>query len=242
MSESIHYSSTVCPHNITMTTIIIESAHESLPFRLLDDFDSRSLRNGVSSSSIASQDCLFLKHDEYHRPILKDTANSRHIVGVTAALLDGLHSTSPELDVHGAGRPSQASPCVDFACPNFLANLIHLILFIRQAALDAIVRYLLDFIEDHVLRWYQIWLHRKGATDDWFAEWPNGQRPLSTTWPWNIKPALLVLWGVCWMFYDNERRAPHENVPPASEQDFWTRQAAAQSQAPAQQPRQYTMR
>ena len=26
------------------------------------------------------------------------------------------------------------------------------------------------------------------------------RRVLSTMWPWNIKPALVVLWGVCWMF------------------------------------------
>ncbi|KAF2742066.1 hypothetical protein M011DRAFT_413379 [Sporormia fimetaria CBS 119925] len=35
----------------------------------------------------------------------------------------------------------------------------------------------------------------------WFFEYPDGQRPLSTTWPWSIKPSLAVLWGVCWMFY-----------------------------------------
>ncbi len=33
-----------------------------------------------------------------------------------------------------------------------------------------------------------------------FFEWPDGQRLLSTTMPWNIPPSLLVLWGVCWMF------------------------------------------
>ncbi|KAI9773004.1 MAG: hypothetical protein M1839_002274 [Geoglossum umbratile] len=34
----------------------------------------------------------------------------------------------------------------------------------------------------------------------WFSEWPNGRPPLCSTWPWNIKPSLVVLWGVCWMF------------------------------------------
>jgi len=37
------------------------------------------------------------------------------------------------------------------------------------------------------------------------SEWPPGERLMSTTMPWNIPPALLVLWGVCWMF------APCEN-------------------------------
>lgn len=33
------------------------------------------------------------------------------------------------------------------------------------------------------------------------SEFPNRLRPPCTTMPWNIRPALLVLWGVCWMFY-----------------------------------------
>lgn len=37
----------------------------------------------------------------------------------------------------------------------------------------------------------------------WFSEFPGGRRPLCTTWPWNIKPSLAVVWGVCWMFYEN---------------------------------------
>lgn len=36
----------------------------------------------------------------------------------------------------------------------------------------------------------------------WFLEWPGGQRPLNSTWPWSgVKLSILVLWGVCWMFY-----------------------------------------
>lgn len=38
--------------------------------------------------------------------------------------------------------------------------------------------------------------------DGWFLEWPGGQRPLNSTWPWSgVKLSILVLWGVCWMFY-----------------------------------------
>jgi predicted membrane protein len=31
-------------------------------------------------------------------------------------------------------------------------------------------------------------------------EFPNNIRYICTTMPWTIRPALLVLWGVCWMF------------------------------------------
>lgn len=34
-----------------------------------------------------------------------------------------------------------------------------------------------------------------------FSEFPCRLRPLCTTMPWTIWPALVVLWGVCWMFY-----------------------------------------
>ncbi|KAH8901689.1 hypothetical protein GQ53DRAFT_8239 [Thozetella sp. PMI_491] len=47
-----------------------------------------------------------------------------------------------------------------------------------------------------------------------FSEFPDGIRHLCTTMPWTIWPALIVLWGVCWMFY------PH----PATDefdQDDW---------------------
>ena len=78
--------------------------------------------------------------------------------------------------------------------------------------MDAILRTCLEAIQGNLLRWCQLWL-QKHSIDDWFAEWPNGQRPLSTTWPWNIKPALLVLWGVCWMFYyDDEGRWCADNL------------------------------
>ena len=32
------------------------------------------------------------------------------------------------------------------------------------------------------------------------SEFPNKQKPPCSTMPWNIPPALVVLWGVCWMF------------------------------------------
>lgn len=44
-----------------------------------------------------------------------------------------------------------------------------------------------------------------------FFEFPNNLRHLCTTMPWSIWPALVVLWGVCWMFYESAdgRTASH---------------------------------
>lgn len=46
-----------------------------------------------------------------------------------------------------------------------------------------------------------------------FAEFPNGVRHLCTTMPWTIWPALVVLWGVCWMFIQNQA-GPREDPSP----------------------------
>jgi hypothetical protein len=35
-------------------------------------------------------------------------------------------------------------------------------------------------------------------------EFPSGIRHLCTTMPWTIWPVLVVLWGVCWMFIQQE--------------------------------------
>jgi hypothetical protein len=44
----------------------------------------------------------------------------------------------------------------------------------------------------------------------WFFEWPSGRHPLNSTWPWaDVKPSLLVLWGVCWMFFPTYYGEPY---------------------------------
>jgi hypothetical protein len=65
-----------------------------------------------------------------------------------------------------------------------------------------------------------LWSRRILDQGWWFFEWPNGRRPLSSTWPWNIKPSLVVLWGVCWMFanYEINGFESDDQVPMST---FW---------------------
>lgn len=44
-------------------------------------------------------------------------------------------------------------------------------------------------------------LKRWGGLCSKFGRFANRQRPKCTTMPWSIWPSLVVLWGVCWMFY-----------------------------------------
>ncbi|KAK5107027.1 hypothetical protein LTR62_001916 [Meristemomyces frigidus] len=78
------------------------------------------------------------------------------------------------------------------------ANLEHLLLCLATALLQRFIteafgqsrRWLVECQRDQNIH-----------AEDWFFEYPRGQHPLSTTWPWALKPSLAVLWGVCWMFY-----------------------------------------
>ncbi|KAF7563645.1 hypothetical protein G7046_g453 [Stylonectria norvegica] len=48
-----------------------------------------------------------------------------------------------------------------------------------------------------------------------YSEFPHAMRHLCTTMPWTIWPALVVLWGVCWMFYPT----PNDQAWNAEESD-----------------------
>lgn len=59
----------------------------------------------------------------------------------------------------------------------------------------------------------------------WMPEFPNNFRHPCTTMPWTIWPALAVLWGVCWMFYDdgnfwNLINVSETNLQPNTEEDL----------------------
>lgn len=96
-------------------------------------------------------------------------------------------------------RKNSNEVCDKLKCEKFLANLEHLIRCLRHAVVEALLQEALRLLE--IQLWGQ-YLRQQREIEGCFAEWPNGQPPLNTTWPWNVKPSLIVLWGVCWMFYN----------------------------------------
>lgn len=78
----------------------------------------------------------------------------------------------------------------------FIANYEHLLLRLQTQLIDALTRKVVEALLEGN--------HDKKQRKllNWFSEFPNNRHPLSTTWPWSIKPSLAVLWGVCWMFHD----------------------------------------
>jgi hypothetical protein len=90
--------------------------------------------------------------------------------------------------------------------PTYIANLHHLLLCLLSQLLCQLVHICIELVRDHIAECQKL---RRRWREEWFFEYPDGRPPLSTTWPWAIKPSLAVLWGVCWMFieqiiWDNE--------------------------------------
>lgn len=77
----------------------------------------------------------------------------------------------------------------------FLANYEHLLLRLQSQLITELSRKALELL---LLGDYDKKQHRLLS---WFTEFSNKPRPLSTSL--DIKPSLAVLWGVCWMFYNN---------------------------------------
>jgi hypothetical protein len=86
---------------------------------------------------------------------------------------------------------------------NFIANYEHMLLRLQAELIEALARKALE----ELLRGGHDKKQRKLLT--WFTEFAEKPQPLSTCFPWTIKPSLAVLWGVCWMFYD---RSPDEQT------------------------------
>lgn len=79
-------------------------------------------------------------------------------------------------------------------------NFQSLISLLRNELADLELAKVLIALAFHVLR--NIRSFSKDIGFDGFGSFPNRIRPKCTTMPWNIWPSLVVLWGVCWMFYD----------------------------------------
>ncbi len=189
----------------------------------------------VSICVIAAQDRLFLQYD-------------LHLVGITEStneldyLLSSIHVLGRQQDWSGTHTVRRSSGLAEdplggeSSCDKLAANFQYILGNLQQITLDAILRHYLQTAEAYILRWQFRWQCSKRIGEGWFAEWPNSHRPLSTTWPWNIKPSLLVLWGVCWMFHgpsgNTYKKRPTRNprgAAPLSE-DLRTGPLSSQSQ------------
>ena len=185
---------------------------------------------------IAAQDRPSLQHDLYLLTFNKSVnVLDANLPCLTGALLGRLQDRLGSHVVRKSSGLAENSSSGELVCDEFVANFHHLRWSLQQILLDAVIRHFLRIIEAHNLHSHLGWRYSKRIGEEWFAEWPNGHRPLSTTWPWNIKPSLLVLWGVCWMFYGpsgNNTKGPTRNPGGAAplNEDLRTGPLDSQSQ------------
>ena len=75
----------------------------------------------------------------------------------------------------------------------FVANLLHLYRRLQTFLFLILIRKTRDqfdaLVSDDVLDDLEPNVH-----DICIKEWPGGRQPFGTTWPWNIRPSLVVLW------------------------------------------------
>ena len=189
----------------------------------LESLNRYQTSNKAPLSKVAASDSYFLAFDAQYTLRLTQIEQASDVLDITTLLLTrlpGANCDSIARRQAAAGYDSTSIDDLDFL--KYLANLEHVLRCIQHWALVCLVQRSLE-----VLRWDRRRPRRdfeaqRSQDADWFEEWSGGRPPLSSTMPWNIKPSLLVLWGVCWMFY-----------PPSNRQQG-TRQDGAGAWAPGQ--------
>ncbi|KAI4273398.1 MAG: hypothetical protein LQ337_004658 [Flavoplaca oasis] len=173
-----------------------------------------------NTSSVATCDHLFLAYNARAVTRFKNVDDLRHIYDLTTMLLARLPSSAGDRSRSGLlPKPLFAPGSPSLNQEKFIANLDHILRCLRQAALEALIHHGMKALEEDLKQWHQSWLCGRQLDRGWFSEWPGGRRPLSTTWPWNIRPSLVVLWGVCWMFYDNSTRSVSQSRQQLEERE-----------------------
>ena len=150
----------------------------------------------MSLSNLAAQDELFIsrKADLFVKRL--SVNELQQLIVNVRDLLDTLHHT---VRPHSSALtlPSDSGPAEFAYEPTYLANLTHLLLCLQSQLLSQLVHCCVELVRAHIIECQRT--HQRYC-EDWFFEYPDARHPLSTTWPWAIKPSLAVLWGVCWMF------------------------------------------
>lgn len=71
----------------------------------------------------------------------------------------------------------------------YLANIEHLLLCLKDHLLRQLIAELVQNVHDHLVECQR---DQTKHCENWFFEFPDARHPLSTTWPWSIKPSLAV--------------------------------------------------
>jgi hypothetical protein len=153
---------------------------------------------GHALSAVASNNTLFLKHN--NAPIFEGYSLKQTIQLLVTAQ-EALDTLSACRSQHGdEWLTAQGLDCGLDIDALFIANYEHLLLRLQAELVQVLARKAFE----ELLRGGHDKKQRKLLS--WFTEFADKPQPLSTSFPWTIKASLAVLWGVCWMFYEQDAR------------------------------------
>lgn len=186
---------------------------------MLRDLNSHNNSPEFSLTKVAADDKLLLSHAQDN---LIETLTQHATLPQAAYMFDSstlLIGKLEALQSNKAGRWAEAdADCKKLNEESYIANLLHLLRRLQHILFQVLVHRSITRLDEFALHWQTYWQQQKKLGEDWFTEWPSGHRPLSTTWPWNIRPSLVVLWGVCWKFYTPEQKNEEKPRSPVAQQ------------------------
>lgn len=185
---------------------------------LLHDLTNHTTASAFSVTRVAADNHLLLSHSQDN---LIETLAQQATVPQAAYMFDSstfLIGKLEALQLDKARKWAEVNAdCKRLKEECYIANLLHLLRRLQYVLFQVLVHRSITRLDEMALHWHTYWQQRKKLGEDWFTEWPSGQRPLSTTWPWNIRPSLVVLWGVCWMFKPEQDNHEKPRSPAAQQ-------------------------
>ncbi|KAI9891559.1 MAG: hypothetical protein M1814_002682 [Vezdaea aestivalis] len=175
--------------------------------RLFHEINIQNRTSNGSISHVAASNKLLCqstpKRSGKRATIAERTAEIKHAACLLERLQVWIRHTEGQIDDFVTPMSTIAPNSYDLL---FLANVEHLLL--RH------IGHLLNCL--HLSIWTQVVLASIASEFvlgfAFWSEYKDRKRVRSTTWPWNIKPSLVVLWGVCWQFI-----YPPAQVPQTSQ-------------------------
>ena len=186
---------------------------------LLHNLNDHSNSPALSLTKTAADDELFLSRSQDN---LIETLAQHATVQQAAYMFDSstfLIGKLEALQLDKARKWAEAdADCRRLNEESYIANLLHLLRRLQYVLFQVLLHRSIIRLDECALHWQTYWRQQRKLGGDWFTEWPSGQRPLSTTWPWNIRPSLVVLWGVCWKFFTTEQTNEEKPQSAAAQQ------------------------
>ena len=167
---------------------------------LIHDLDHHTKPTALPLTKIAADDNLLFCHG--HETLVKtrtERLSLQHVAYVFDLSTFLIHKLEAIWSDNGCASQEWASyndDCQRLKDEKYVANLLHFLRRLQHFLFQILVHRSIKRLDEVHDDWQKHDSRQEGKAldDDWFSEWPSGQRPLSTTWPWNIRPSLVVLW------------------------------------------------